>query len=359
MSKRAVVHSVFGLAVVAASGCRSAPAPAGASPGYEVVAALDAAPGNITVGPDGTVVVSLHQFFQPDVRVATVQDGALVPFDAGVDLDAVLGVQFDPTGTLWLLDNGMRSGIDPRLIGVPPGGGAPRVIELGAVAPEDAFFNDLAVDADRGWVYIADPAGGPNAALVVVNLADASARRVLEGHESVTPENVDLLIDGQPVERKRPDGSTVRPHIGVNPIALSHDGATLYFGPMHGTTMYRVPTKVLRDASAPDAIPGAVEVHAPKPICDGISVDQAGNVYLGYLEKDAIAVLRPTGELEILARDPALSWIDAFAFGPDGLLYTVANQLHRVAPLNAGVDRTEPPFLVLRFTPLAPGVVGR
>ena len=64
-------------------------------------------------------------------------------------------------------------------------------------------------------------------------------------------------------------------------------------------------------------------------------------------------------EYRQLFAEPRLSWIDAFSFGPDGYLYTVANQLHRTEVLNAGKDATRPPFLILRFRPLADGTPGR
>lgn len=46
-------------------------------------------------------------------------------------------------------------------------------------------------------------------------------------------------------------------------------------------------------------------------------------------------------------------------YGPDGFFYVAVSQLHRSAALNAGVDVSRTPFLVLRFRPLAAGVVGR
>jgi hypothetical protein len=60
-----------------------------------------------------------------------------------------------------------------------------------------------------------------------------------------------------------------------------------------------------------------------------------------------------------LGTDPRLSWVDAFSYGPDGHLYAVANQLHRTAVLNGGVNATRPPYLVIRLRPLAPGTTGR
>ena len=70
-------------------------------------------------------------------------------------------------------------------------------------------------------------------------------------------------------------------------------------------------------------------------------------------------VIGPDRNYRILIADPRLSWVDAFSFGPDGYLYTVANQLHRSAVLNGGEAATIPPYLILRFRPLATGTTGR
>ena len=84
-----------------------------------------------------------------------------------------------------------------------------------------------------------------------------------------------------------------------------------------------------------------------------------GNVYLGDLAENAIGVISPAGEYRVLHRDERLRWVDAFSFGPDGYIYAAVNQLHRSAPLNGGSEETQPPYLIVRFRPLAPGPVGR
>ena len=344
-----------------------------AAPALEEVALLEQGPGNITVTPDGRILVSLHQFFSPRYPVAELTDrGALMPFPnrawsggdarSGSALDSVLGIQSDSKGVVWMLDNGMRSGVTPKLVGWDSRNDTlVRVIYMPPpVTPGNAFVNDLAVDERHDAVYIADPAGGSNAALIVVDLASGLARRVLEGHRSVVPENLDLVIDGTPVRVKRADGSIVRPRVGVNPIALDAKAEWLYFGPMHGTSLYRLATRHLLDPSL-DAhvLAKRVERHGDKPICDGISIDTAGNIYVTDVGNNAVGVIPRDGHYRVLVTDPRLSWPDAFSFGPDGYLYTVANQLHRTAALNAGSEAVEPPYRVFRLRPLVSGVPGR
>lgn len=328
----------------------------------EVVAELDQAPGNITVTPSGRIVMSLHQFYEPKLRVATLEDGKLVPFAAGARVDAVLGIQADREGVVWMLDNGMRSNKPRRVIGWDAEKDRKVAdIAIGKAAPKDAFLNDLVVDRDHDAIYIADPAGGANAALIVVDIKTRKARRVLEGHESVVPRSdLDLVVDDTPVRVRTPAGEEIRPHIGVNPIAADAQNEWLYYGPMHGDTLYRVRTADLRDASlAPAALAERVERWAERPISDGIAMDDAGNIYISDIGANAVGVIDADRQYRLLAQDPRLSWPDAFSFGADGKLYVVANQLHRTARLNAGTQTATPPFHVLRLEPLATGVTGR
>lgn len=355
------------LAAASLAGCGSkAPAPpvpsADKAPALEVVAEVDQGPGNITVTPAGQIVMSLHPFYEPATRVVTLgKDFTLMPFAADAGVDAVLGIQADRDGVVWMLDTGMRSGTPRTLIGWDTAANkVAHTIDLGPVTPKDAFVNDLVVDRDHGAVYIADPAGGANAAIIVVDIATGKARRVLEGHASVVPEDVDLVIDGTPVRVKLPSGEEIRPRVGINPIAADAKSEWLYYGPMHGTSMYRVRTSDLRDTSLDAAaLASRVERWAEKPICDGIAMDEAGNIYITDLAANAIGVIGPDRGYRVLIQDARLSWPDALSFGPDGYMYTVANQLHRTARLNAGTQTATPPFLVLRFRSLAPGVVGR
>lgn len=352
----------------AGPGCTSAARTEGQAPvpgdahALEVVAEVPKGPGNITVTPEGMIVMSLHQFYAPDMPVVRLgSDGKLLPFAQAASLDSVLGIQADRDGVVWMLDNGMRSKKTPKLVAWNSRHDRQeREVDLGAVTPDNAFVNDLVVDRDHDAIYIADPAGGANAALIVVDLATGSQRRVLEGHASVVPEDMDLVIDGTPVRIRQPDGNEVRPRVGVNPIAADARNEWLYYGPMHGVRMYRVRTSDLRDASLPaEELARRVEVWADKPICDGISMDAAGNIYISDLAANAIGVIDADRRYHILVADARLSWPDAFSFGPDGYLYTVANQLHRSAVLNAGKDTSRPPYHVLRLKPLAAGIVGR
>ena len=338
-----------------------------------VVAEVKEGPGNITVTPQDRVIISLHQFYDTPMRVAEVeQDGRLVPYPNAqwnrgttetAGLDSVLGIQCDRDGIVWMLDNGMRLGSVPKLVGWDSK--AERLHRVIYLPPPltlaDSFVNDLAVDPARNIAYVADPAGGADAALILVDLKTGSARRVLQGHRSVVPEaDAELVIDGRPVRVRGPDGGMISPRIGVNPVALDAANKWLYFGPMHGRSMYRVRTENLRSTRlTPDQLAAKVERYSDKPICDGISIDKAGNIYLGDLANNAVGVIGTDRRYRRLAADPRISWADAFSFAPDGRLYFVSNQLHKTARLNGGVMEAKPPFHILSVKPPARGVTGR
>lgn len=345
---------------------------------WEVVAELEQAPGNLTVASDGRIFFSLHQHFSPKLRMAELDPSdstKFAPFPnaematdaatAELGLNSVLGVQTDRSGVVWMLDNTMRGEATPKLVGWDPGpdgGQLHQVIYLPPPAvKEDPFLNDLAVDRARNTIYIADTSRAGKPALIVVDTKTGLARRVLENHLSVEPEDIPMIADGEEVAIRRPDGTTFNPKVAVNPIALDAAGEYLYYGPMTGTRLYRIPTAALRDSNLSDSeLAAAVEPWAERPISDGISIDQAGNVYISAVGQNEVGViLAETREYQPLFSGDSIRWPDAFSYGPDGYMYVVLNHLHRGPLLNAGEDVTEPPFEIIRFRPLAPGVIGR
>ncbi|MGH8643908.1 MAG: L-dopachrome tautomerase-related protein [Gammaproteobacteria bacterium] len=340
---------------------------------YEIRARLDAAPGNITVTFDGRIITSLHQFYSPAYSVVELgEDGSLKPFPNAqfndrterthdFRLDSVLGIRADSEGIVWMLDNGLRSQVVPKLVGWDSKHDKlHRVIELPPPAtPPDAFVNDFAIDPKRNAIYIADPAGGSDAALIIVDLKTNRTRRVLQGHHSVIPEPVDLIIDGRPVQIKKEDGTIHRPRLGVNPITIDTKNEWVYFGPMSGMSLYRVRAEDLANEQLNEILlADRVQRYSSKPICDGISIDKSNNIYLGDLAANAIGVITPDRKYIRLVQSSDLSW-DSFSFGPQGELYAVVNRLHRSAVLNAGEALSKTPYFVLRVKAYDNGVPGR
>jgi sugar lactone lactonase YvrE len=344
---------------------------ANARSNFDIIAKLDSGPGNVTATDDGRIILSLHQFYQPKFTVVEYKDNELTPFPnkeladvdskAALKLDSVLGIR-SANGIVWMLDNGMRSGVTPKLVGWDiKADKLHQVIMLPPpIAPKDAFVNDFAVDTRHNHIFISDPAGGANAGLIVVNLNTDKVRRVLEGHSSVIAENVDLIINKVPIQVKDKTGKLSRPHIGVNPITEDLNNEWVYFGPMHGHSLYRIKADDLANEKLDDkALAGRVERYSDKPISDGITIDKGNNIYLGELAENAIGVISADRKYKRLAQSPDLSWVDSFCFGPAGQLYAVVNRLHQSAMLNGGVLSAKPPFYILKVKPITSGLPGR
>ncbi|MBZ0255768.1 hypothetical protein K8I31_06875 [bacterium] len=339
---------------------------------YEVVAQLDQAPGNITVTPDGRILFSMMQFFETDLRAGEWKDGSLLSFpnDAWalggdknhVAFDTPLGIQSDPDGIVWVLDNAERGGTQQKLVAWDTKTNSlQKVIYICApVVTEGSFLNDLSVDMTHKKIFMSDTAGD-KAALVVVDIETGYARRLLEGHKSVLPEDIDLVIDGRACATLDADGNPVRPRVAVNGLALGPNNEWLYYGPFSSHSMYRIRVADLLDESLSNgALSKRVERYSEKPISDGMGTDSAGNIYLTSVSDNAVGVITPDRQFKVLFKDDAVvRWPDGMSYGPDGYMYIVANQLHLTPRMNAGVMEAKPPYSIIRFKALAPGTIGR
>ncbi|MEM7489168.1 MAG: L-dopachrome tautomerase-related protein, partial [Pseudomonadota bacterium] len=304
----------------------------------EIVAELDQGPGNVTITPDGRTILSLHQFYEPDLRVVELlPDGRLVPFptrdwagprNGDIGLTAVLGLRAGQDGVVWLLDNGGGDATLARLVGWDTADDALHgVIEVPAEASIDgSFHNDLALDGSRPLAYLADIAGG----IGVVNLETGEGWRALDDHPSSAAEDIDFVVRGEVLTD--PEGAAVR--TALNPITISPDDQWVYYGAMNGTSLYRVPTAALADPEADAA--AQVERYGPKPPSDGITIDAGGNVYVTDGGGNAIGVTRPDGDYEALVVDSRIEWPDGLSAGPDGWIYATVNRLNNAPPLNGG-----------------------
>ena len=240
-----------------------------------------------------------------------------------------------------------------------------KLIEIAPeAAPNGSFLNDLAIDSERQIAYIADTGSirsGKNTALIVIDLQNGEARRLLQDHVSVVAKDEDFVAEGRTLKVAPKEGEPFSPRVAADPIALGPNNSWLYYGPMSGDTLYRIRTADLLDENLDAKALGAkAEAYGPRPYSDGISVDTEANVYISAVQSNALGVLGSDGKYRELVRDDdKLAWPDAMSYGPDGMLYVVVNQLHRTAVLNGGEASSKPPYYIVRLKPLADGVVGR
>lgn len=285
---------------------------------------------------DGRIFVSFPRWSDDvPVSVAELREGRIAPWpdeawnswrpgdDAARKFVAVQSVVADDEGKLWVVDTGnpQFGGVvppGPRLLRFDPGSG-----ELLAsysfperVIPGTGYINDVRVDLDRSVAFLTDSEDG---GLVVLDLDDGGARKVLRNDPSTRAEDFVLTVEGR--RRERP--------VHADGIALSPDRRWVYWAALTGHTLYRIPAAVLADPKLDDAeLAGRIEKVRKIASTDGIAFDPEGDLYLGGLEDGSIYRLTPGGRYERLIRDKRLSWPDSFAVEPDGNVLITTSQIH-------------------------------
>ena len=328
----------------------------------EVVADLPLPPGNIAVSEQGRIFFSFHPEARPPVQVAELVDGVPLPYPPKLPdeltYQSVLSLRIDRQNRLWVLDNANHGFGTPRLLAFDLA-----MDELvhrydfpREIAGRGSHLNDFQVSPDGRHIYIADASiFAKTPALVVYDVVARSSRRLLDGHESVTPENYVPVVQGRTMLIF--GIFAIRP--GVDSIALDRRGEWLYFAPVTSNHMYRVRRTDLDDAAqGGTGIADRVERFALKTASDGITTDLEDNVYLSDPDNSAIVVLQPDGRLRTLVKDPKLRWPDGFSFGPGGWLYVTCSALHHVIMKSGDHVRANAPYQIYRFRPGPLGLAG-
>jgi sugar lactone lactonase YvrE len=305
--------------------------------------------------------MSNHHFYGVDSRIVELKkDGSIVDYpntEFNQNLNPVLGVVIDEQGILWMLETASADGVG-RLIGWDTQQNSLyKTISLTAsVLPSNSFLNDLAVDRKHETVYITDPAGGSNAALIVVDLTSGTARRVLDGSVYTRPEDVDTVINGNTLSI---GGQPIR--IGVDSLTIDPNNEWVYFGALSGEKLYRVHTQYLLDAKlSANMLRSKVEFYANKPISDGITIDNGGNIYVTDISHNAVGYIDTDRQYHILYQDDdKFSWSDGFSTTADGKLLVTVNKLHQSPAVNNQQDKSDGRYYIIQFDALTETTVGR
>ncbi len=317
----------------------------------------------ISVSQNGRLFVNFPRW-SDRYKYAVVEvkpDGSTIPFpdeswnlwdlkaaSAAEHFVCVQSVVVDKNDTLWIVDAGapllgpvVENG--PKLVLIDlKTNRVDRTIPFGSdVALADSYMNDIRIDIDSGTAYLTDSGHG---GIVVVDITGGTAHRALDGHPSVMIEpgvriivnGKELLMNGKP------------PQFRSDSIALSPDGADLYYKAVTANTLYRVPTAVLRDSGADAA--SAVQNFANIFPTDGIWMDERGSIYLSDVTRNAVQRMAPDGVTEMLFSDDRLQWPDTFTEGPDGSLYISASHINESPPFNDGISTRTQPYGVYRFS---------
>jgi sugar lactone lactonase YvrE len=252
-------------------------------------------------------------------------------------IKAVLGFEIDRNDVMWILDQGHIAGAqsgpkDEKLIlwDIKANKEIKRYVFSDKDSDHKAsFLNDVAVDNDTGFAYIADsgifsyPLSG---GLIIYDSNTNTARRILDKSPFTRNEpHFFFNIDGNPVTKGGPMLT------GADGIALSGDKKTLYWTNLTGNTLYSLDAAPLRDFNTPEKdIEKAIRIVTSLPSnTDGITSDRDGNLYMtaltlnGLMRRDA-----KTGELTRFVYHKSMSWPDTVGWGPEKSLYVVSNHLN-------------------------------
>lgn len=336
----------------------------------EVVAELPIRPTAVVLNSQGRMFTTVHWFDRQEPQLIEVTDRTTYRpfpdeqwnrgFGQGNDaFNQPLGMVIDRQDRLWLADCGIFPAVNdgnpplpaqsPRLLAFDSKTGQ-NVFNL--VLPQDTcppgtYPQDLAVDEVNEFAYMADIGAARQPAIVVINLKTQQVRR-FEAHPSLAAENVDLRLEGKSLTFPDAAGGIQAARIGINPITLSADKDTLFFGPMCGLGWYSVPATLFRDNASDQAIAAAIQRVANKPVCNGATTDASGNHFLTNLSENAIDKIDAQGVITRVVQDDRIIWGEGFHIAPNGWMYTGINQLNRSPLFNGGQEQGQSPYLILR-----------
>lgn len=278
------------------------------------------------------------------------------PEDGAHALHSVNGLHLDAEGRLWVLDNA-RINLGPhaegaaKLVVLDTATGQERwrhVFDEESAPVGRSFLNDLAVDPDRGVVYITDTGMGGPGALVVLELFTGRAWRTLVGHPSLQADpDEEMRIDGEVATVGR-DGERVPWRVGANPIALVDAGERLLFGAMTHRTLFQIEARWLREPHTEEARVEAVSAWGQRGMADGMAARGDGTLLLTDVEQGTVRCHRE-GEPAVPILEEGRASFPVAVFAPEGpWVYFTANALHQMPLLWDGEERSEGPWGVWR-----------
>ncbi len=295
-------------------------------------------PGNMAITSDGKIFTTMNPLVSPDIKVHLVnpEDNTSVPYPndeyakgANSIMKGVIGIRADKDDNLWMLDMVAKKYFGwntktNKLI---------KTIDLPTnVLKPASFLQDFIIDEKRNRLIIADMTQGdlksaPEPAFIVTDIATGESQRMAQNHPSMMPE-----MEGG---------------FALNPIGIDPDFEYVYFGALHGRTLYRVPAASFDDN---EKLITSIKKWGKKSYCDGIAVDGNENVYVTNIEESALGVSNKNGFKNIAKLPDGQSWPDGpYVFKGD--VYSTVDQLNRTAALNKGNDVSKAPYLIIK-TPL-------
>lgn len=333
----------------------------------------------VTVSQRGRIFVNFPKWGD-DVKftVAELRDGEVVAYpdeafnqtdeiDPAAALVSVQSVVVDPSDRLWILDTG-----SPEF--KPTEYGGPKLVCVDLTTdqvvkkilfPQDValpttYLNDVRFDLRRGTegvAFITDSSDKGANGIIVVDLGTGESWRQLNDHPSTKAEDIKTflpIVEGRPFLEPQPDGSVKQgAGMGTDGIAISADGARLYYCPLGSRKLYSVDTDALCDRSLDEkAVAATVREEGDRGgASDGLESDADGYIYSTNYEHNAILRRNfdeKNSQWETVVHDPRLLWADTLSLATDGYLYVTSNELHRQAKYHGGKDMRRKPYVLFR-----------
>lgn len=301
-------------------------------------AGIDA--GNVNNGTAGIFQVAeltslTTEVAYPSVEMNTPPGGAInrtmSPATAANYADYLIGVQsvvVDSMDRLWILDTGRAVDIEsgrqveavtggPKLVGVNLTTNQifKTIVFPSTIALPTGYLNDVRFDlrpditnSGQGVAYITDSGGQ---GLIVVDLATGESWQHLYGQD-VAATHPEIGFRGFVWGLGSGLGGG-----GADGIALSPDGATLYFGPIGSRMLYNISTELLRQQGNEAVVVAGIQTMGEKGWSDGLECDNNSVIYAGNNELNSIVMVDPrNGTVSTFVRDPRISWVDTSELEP-------------------------------------------
>lgn len=340
------------------------------SDSLQVVAILPEPPGNIAVSQEGRIFCTYHAESRPDIKVWELVNDKPIPFpnrqwqssdNGSVYLDAIFNIRIDAQNRLWTLDHGRYGFKTPRLLcfDINERTLVKQINLPSNIAGNGSYIQDMQIDTACEKIYISDMSAlAQTPAIIIVEIATGICRRVLENHISLRPENnYKIVTKGKEM---RPAGPLFHFHPGFDPIALDRKNEYLYIGPMSGKGMYRIKLTDLNNSSLNNAaLSRKVELYADRGQSDGITMDNANNIYITDIENGSIAVIDSRKKYYHLVSHPDMRWPDGMSFGPDGYIYVADSNLPDVMMKSKSHMDRNAPYYIFKFKGLAKAAPGQ
>lgn len=325
-------------------------------------------PGNVAVSHFERIFITLHPEAHPPFQICEVNihtdKSSCIPYPSKEfqnELDSVLSIRIAPdehgNELLWILDYGNYGIGSPKLIAIDISTNKQvhRYDFDSNIAPLLSMLNDFQIDPKKQVIYIAD-AGifRKQGAIIVYDIKSQTARRLLEGSHSVSAKNYKTIINSTDLIREMVILGVFTISPNVDSIALSRDGKWLYYASVNDDKLYKIFTEDLLDTNLDSTtLESRVLVHSNKTQSDGMTTDEAGNIYYGAIENSAILRINnkfDTPFTETLFQDDSLlRWPDGFSFGPNGYIYVACSSLHHVIFQSTHYISSKAPYHIFRF----------